>query len=163
MERFVFTDLIRNVEELKALEEMKLNTPYQCVALTMLTLCNYENDEEATIKMLDELKGPADVSNFEKQFLKERLKNKQYKVHSFFEGANVENGYTMNKPYTITIYDNPYSFTQENWATLYVQSSGADHLRSLKLRRKPSTNQWFLVEIQCLSDIRLPKVLDEWA
>lgn len=163
MKRFVFTDLIRNVEELKALEEMKLNTPYQCVALTMLTLCNYENDEETTIKMLDELKGPADVSNFEKQFLKERLKNKQYKVHSFFEGASVENGYTMNKPYTICVYDNPYSFTQENWATLYVQSSGADHLRSLKLRRKPSTNQWFLVEIQCLSDIRLPKVLDEWA
>ncbi len=57
----------------------------------------------------------------------------------------------------------PYSFDTENWATMYVKSAGADAPRSIKLRKKPSTGQWFLNEIQCLSDIRVPAAEDPWA
>ena len=66
-------------------------------------------------------------------------------------------------PYTIEISDNPHSYPEENWATLYVQSAGADSPRGIKLRKKPSTGQWFLNEIQCLSDIRVPAAEDPWA
>lgn len=59
--------------------------------------------------------------------------------------------------------ENPYSFSNENWATMYIQSYGADSPRSMKLRKKPSSGQWFLNEIQCLSDIRLPVEDDPWA
>ena len=64
---------------------------------------------------------------------------------------------------TISIYENPYSFDEENWATLYVTSGGADAPRPIKLRRKPSTNQWFVNDIQCLADIRIPTEQDAWA
>jgi len=46
---------------------------------------------------------------------------------------------------------------------MYVTSGGADSPRPIKLRKKPSTGQWFLNEIQCLSDIRTPVAADPWA
>ncbi len=57
----------------------------------------------------------------------------------------------------------PYSFGTDNWATMYVMSGGADSPRTIKLRQKPSTGEWFLNEIQCLSDIRVPAAADPWA
>lgn len=114
--------------------------------------------------MLDFLKGAEDLSPYEKQFIKERLRDgKVYKCFSYFAGANPANNYTPTMPYTFTVSASPYSFTTEYWATLYVTSGGADSPRTIKLREKPSTGQWFLNEIQYLSDIRLPVGSDPWA
>lgn len=113
--------------------------------------------------MLDFLKGPEPVSPFEKQFIRDRLVGKEYKVLSFFAGTSPENGYKPSMPYTITVSENPYSYAQENWATLYVKSSGADSERPIKLRKKPSTGQWFINDIQCLADIKVPVSEDPWA
>ena len=44
-----------------------------------------------------------------------------------------------------------------------MTSGGADNPRPIKLRKKPSTGQWFLNDIQCLSDIRVPVAEDPWA
>lgn len=162
-EKFIFTKMPENIEELKDLPEASLNSPFKTAALTMAALSRYAEDPEAVIEMLDYLKGPENVSEYEKQFIKERLRGKQYKVSSFFEGAAPENGYQPTQPYSIVVSDNPYSYPDENWVTLYVKSSGADTARGIKLRRKPSTGQWFLNEIQCLSDIRLPVEEDPWA
>ena len=93
----------------------------------------------------------------------ERLRGKEYKARSFLAGATPENSYQPTTPYTITVNENPYSFDEENWATLYVTSGGADTPRPIKLRKKPSTGQWFLNDIQCLSDIRVPVAEDPWA
>ena len=103
------------------------------------------------------------MSNFAKSFIRERLSGKEYKVRSFFKGATVENGYTPSEPLTIEIYETPYSYPEENWASMYVKSAGADSPRQIKLRRKPSTGQWFLNDILCLSDIRTPAADDPWA
>ena len=70
--------------------------------------------------------------------------------------------YTPSKPYTIRITSNQYSFQSENWATLWLTSGGADNPRSIKLRQKPSTGQWFVNDIQYLSDIRTPASEDPW-
>ncbi len=158
-----FNTLPGNLDELKALPEANLDSPFKTVALTMAALCSFESNFDGMVEMLDFLKGPDSVSNYEKQFIRERLNGKQYKVNSFFAGATPENGYAMSVPYTIEVKDNPYSYTEENWATMYVKSSGADSERTVKLRKKPSTGQWFLVEIQCLSDIRVPVASDPWA
>ena len=162
-ETFTFEKLPENVTELKALPEAEMDTPYKTAALAVAALCRYEADEGAMHEMLDHLKGPEPLSNMEKQFLKDRLAGKAYKSFSFFAGAAPENGYTPDEPYSITVSSNPYSFTTENWATVYVKSGGADSPRPVKLRKKPSTGQWFLNEIQCLSDIRLPAEEDSWA
>lgn len=162
-ESFTFASLPANLSELKALPEAKLDTAFKTAALTVAVLCNYEKDPEATYEMLNFLKGPAEVSTYEKQFIKERLSKKIYKAFAFFEGATTANGYKPTTPYKISIIENPYSFDNENWATLWVKSNGADNPQSIKLRKKPSTGEWFLNDIQCLSDIRVPAEEDPWA
>jgi len=162
-ESFTFTSLPTSVEQLTALPEACLDSAFKTTALCIVVLCNLEKDANATWEMLDYLKGPETVNEREKAFLKERLAGKQYKTLSFFEGATPDNGYTPVTPYTITVSENPYSFDEENWATLYVTSGGADSPRPIKLRRKPSTNQWFVNDIQCLADIRVPTEQDAWA
>ncbi len=159
---FTFSSLPKNVEELQRLPEAKLKTPYETAALTVLALTRYEESPEDCIEMLNFLKGPEDVSTYEKQFIRERIKDKGYKVMSFFKGTRPDNNYTPSKPYTVTISSNPYSFDNANWATLYLTSSGADNPRPVKLREKPSTGEWFLNEIQFLSDIRIPANQDKW-
>lgn len=162
-ESFSFAFFPTNLEELKALPEASLDSAFKTTALCIAVLCNWEKDANETWQMLDYLKGPESVNEREKAFIKERLAGKQYKTLSFFNGATPDNGYTPDTPYTIIVSENPYSFEEENWATLYVTSGGADAPRPIKLRRKPSTNQWFVNEIQCLADIRIPTQQDPWA
>lgn len=162
-ETFKFTSLPTNLSEMQALAEASLDSAFKTTALTILALCRYEDNPDEAIEMLNFLKGPAEVSTYEKQFIRERLAGKMYKVRSFFAGATPENDYTPTKPYTITVSETPYSFDEENWATLYVTSGGADNPRPIKLRKKPSTGQWFLNDIQCLADIRVPASKDPWA
>jgi len=162
-ESFTFTALPADLSQIQALPESSLDSAFKTTALTILALCRYESNPAAALEMLDFLKGPAEVSNYEKQFIGERLKGKEYKARSFLAGATPENGYQPTTPYTITVSETPYSFDEENWATLYVTSGGADNPRPIKLRQKPSTGQWFLNDIQCLADIRVPASEDPWA
>ena len=162
-ESFTFTALPESVAELQALPEATLDSAFKTTALTIVALCAYEKNPDACIEMLNFLKGPAEVSTYEKGFIKERLNGKFYKTFSFFEGATPENGYKPDTPFVIKVSENPYSFDEENWATLYVTSGGADNPRPIKLRKKPSTGQWFLNDIQCLADIRVPVADDPWA
>ena len=162
-ESFTFTALPNNLAELKAIPEASLDSAFKTTALTIAVLCAYEKNPDGCIEMLNFLKGPAEVSTYEKGFIKECLSGKFYKIFSFFEGATPENGYKPNTPFVIRVSENPYSFDEENWATLYVTSGGADNPRPIKLRKKPSTGQWFLNDIQCLADIRVPVAEDPWA
>lgn len=162
-ETFTFSALPSNVDELKALPEAKLDTAFKTTALVILALNRYDADPSSAIAMLNFLKGPEDFNGKEQAFLKDRLEGKGFKARSFLGGATAENNYTPNIPYTVAVSENPYSFDEENWATMYVTSGGADNPRPIKLRKKPSTGEWFLNDIQCLADVRLPKVEDKWA
>ena len=162
-ERFTFSSLPKNLGELQALPEASMDTPFKTAALTLLALCRFEESSDSTYEMLDFLKGPEKVSPYERQFIKERLRDRYYIPFSYFLGATPENSYTPTPPFTVEVYENPYSFDNENWVTLWVKSGGADSMRSIKLRKKPSTGQWFLNDIQCLSEIRVPKEADPWA
>ncbi len=160
---FKFDAIPTSVEELKAIPEASLDTPYKAAALAVLILCNFEKSAETTYEMLDFLNGPDDVNNYTRQHIKDRLMGKTYKPFSFFAGATPENNYIPTTPYTITVSSTAYSFDEENWAVLYVKSSGADSPRGIKLRKKPSTGQWFVNDIQCLADIRVPVAANPWA
>ena len=162
-ETFSFTTIPRSVADLKALPESDLSTPFKTCALTMLVLLNYADDVNATIEMLNFLKGPEPMNAYQIQFLKDRLVGKEYVVRSFFEGSSPQNNYIPTEPLKITVYDNPYSYPEAGWATLHMDSTGTDSPRQIKCRLKPSTNQWFLVENLALSDIRTPVAADPWA
>lgn len=161
---FTFNAIPKTLDELKALPEASLDTPFKTAALTLIALCNFENDHDAVFEMIEFLNGPYELTPMSKQFYGERLSGKFYKTFSFFEGATPANNYTPDVPYKITVSDNPYSYDEENWCMLYVTSSGADSARPIKLRKKPSTNQWFISgDPMFLSDIRIPVSEDAWA
>ena len=63
-ETFTFTSIPKSVDELKALPESDLSTPFKTCALTMLVLLNYANDVDGTIEMLNFLKGPEPMNPF---------------------------------------------------------------------------------------------------
>ena len=162
-ESFTFSRLPQTVEQLQSLPEASLDSAFKTAALVMAVLCHYEQNPEACFEMLNFLKGPEQVSGYERQFIGERLRGKTYIPRSYLTGATPQNGYKPNTPYTVTVSETPYSFDNENWATLYVTSGGADNPRPIKLRKKPSTGQLFLNDIQCLAEIRVPVEEDPWA
>ncbi|NLV99377.1 MAG: hypothetical protein GX034_06235 [Clostridiaceae bacterium] len=162
-ETFKFTDLPLNLEELKTLAEADLSSPFKTAALTILALCRYEDSPEDAVEMLNFLKGPQALSNYDLQFLRDRLSGKGYKPYSFLEGAAPENNYKAEQPYQISIFDGPYSYKDQGYAKLLLRSSGADSPREILLREKPSSGEWFLWEQYLLSDIRAPQAEDPWA
>ena len=139
-----------------------ITDPYVTAALTVAALMQYESNNAACMEMLEYLNGPNSISQYETQFLRDRLKGKFYKVRSFFAGATPANNYTPTKPYKVTVSSNPYSFQTGGYATLYLTSGGADNPRPIKLRKKESTGEWFYNEITVLADIRKPASEDPW-
>ena len=99
---FSFVRLPESLEELKALPEAKMDTPYKTAALSLV-------------------------------------------------------------PFTVTIFSNPYSFQNENYATLHLRSGGADNPRQFRLRLKPSTGVWYLDEQMILVGIRPAQKDDPWS
>ena len=63
------------------------------------------------------------------------------------------------------ITQNQYSTNEysQGYLTLWLSSGGADSPRQVRLRTKPSTGQWFLVEQMLMVGIRTPVSQDPWA
>lgn len=152
------------LEEMKELPESSLTNAEDTALLTIAAFARYKENPEEALRMIDFLKGPAEVSAYEKQFIKDRFATQDFIPMSYFKGSSPENGYTPSAPYEITIIDNPHGKDQlsEGYLTLYLKSSGADSPRMLKFRNKPSTGQWFLHEQFVLVSIKEP-VSSDWA
>lgn len=158
----VIGNLPRNLAELKAMPQAALSSEFDVAALCVAALCNFNADRDATVEMINFLRGPRLLSNFDVQFLGERLNGKQYKTFSFFNGTSPANEYTPSEPLSIDVASNPYSYTNEGYATLWLHSSGTDSPMPISLRKKPSTGQWFVWEMTFLADIRQPDSQDPW-
>ena len=163
--RVVFSQLPVNLAQLQALPEGDLKKPEYTAALTIAALCVYPLHKDAALEMLNYLQGPRGITPYDRQFLEDRFRDKDYVPRSYFAGATPQNNYEPTEPYTVTVFENPYSRTQigDGYLTLHVCSGGADSPRQIKLRNKPSTGQWFLWEQFLLSDIRKPVSADPWA
>ena len=151
-----------SLAELQAMPEASLQRPEHTAALTIAALCVYPINRDGALEMLNYLQGPRGVTPYDKQFLADRFRDKDYVPRSYFAGATPQNNYEPSEPYTVTVFENPYSRTQDGYLTLQVRSGGADSPRQIKLRLKPSTGQWFLWEQFLLADIRQPVSADPW-
>ena len=160
---FTFARLPESVDELKALPEATLDDPYKTAALTVCALCAYAAASDIGKEMLNFLKGPSPLSPYEIGFLNDRFRDGKHIPFSYFSGAAPENNYTPAEPFSVTVFSNPYSFQNENRATLYLTSGGADNPRQIKLRLKPSEGKWYLEEQMIMVGIRTPKADDPWA
>ena len=163
--KVILQKLPDSLEEMRNLPESSLKQPQDTAALTISALCRYPFDPEAALDMLQFLSGPRTISNYEKQFLRDRFRDKDYVPRSYLQGAVPQNNYRPDQPYTLLFFENPYSreAIADGYLTLHIQSGGADSPRQIKLRCKPSTGEWFLWEQFLLSDIRPPVESDPWA
>ncbi|MBQ9968671.1 MAG: hypothetical protein IJO88_08115 [Oscillospiraceae bacterium] len=154
-----------SLAQMQQMPEGRLLEPAHTAALTVAALCLYPTDRETALQMLGYLQGPRGLSEYDKQFLADRFRDKDYVPRSYLAGATPQNSYGPTVPYTVTVFEGPYSRSnfEEGYLTLHIRSGGADSPRQIKLRHKPSTGQWFLWEQFLLSDIRPPAAADPWA
>lgn len=161
-EKIVFSSLPTSLEEFKALPQAAMSTPFETAALTVLAFCYYPQNKELSLQMVDFLKGPRPLSGVEKSFIADRFRDSDYVPRSYFEGSTPQNDYTPSEPYTIVVSESPYSYQNENYATLYITSGGADSPRSVQMR-KAKDGKWYLWEQFILVGIRQPDSVDPWA
>lgn len=162
--RITWNSLPTSLEELKALPEADLKTPEGTAALTVAALNAFPENRDECYRMLDFLRGPRPLSPMDKQFIRDRfMDGKDYIPRSYFEGAVPGNDYTPSQPYTIVLRDNNAPIAEEGYKRLDLSSGGADSPRTVTLRNKPSTGEWFLWDQTLLAGIRVPVSQDEWA
>lgn len=157
-----FPGIPESYEEFVSLPEAKMETPFETAAMTVLAFCVYPKDRDLSIKMLNFLRGPRPMSGIDIGFIRDRFMDKDYVPRSYFKGATPENDYEPQKPYTIVVSENPYSYENEGYAKLFVRSGGADSPREILLR-KAKDEKWYLWDQFILSDIRQPESADPWA
>lgn len=156
--------LPETLTELQQMAEGKRDQVQQVAALTIAALCLYPRDKETSCSMLDWLRGPRPMSPMEKQFLRDRfMDGRDYIPRSYFTGAAPENDYCPDEPLTLEFRDRVNQPVEKEYRILEIRSGGADSPRTITLRQKPSTGEWFLWEQALLAGIRVPVSRDEWA
>ena len=108
----VLKELPMSLQKMLAMEEASLKEPHYAAALTIAALVVYPIDKNAACEMLEFLQGPKGLSTYDKQFIADRFRDKDYVPRSYFEGSTPENGYEPEKPYTITFFENLYSHSR---------------------------------------------------
>ena len=161
-QKIVFSALPDTFEQFCSMPQASLATPFDTAAMTVLAFCFYPENKELSLKMLDFLRGPRPMSVMDKQFIQDRFMDKDYVPRSYFEGATPVNNYLPAEPYSIVVSENPYSYQNDGYATLYITSGGADSPRSVQLR-KAKDGKWYLWEQFILADIRKPESENPWA
>ena len=158
-----FSRLPSCVAELEASDAEYFQHPHYAAAMFLAIMCGYGDDPEEALDMVDHIKGPEPLSTYDRGFLEDRMADKLYLPFSYFSGATVENDYTPDEPYTVTLSENPYSRDEDGVIKFFIASAGADSPRPVTVRQKKSTGEWFLWEQSLLVGIRLPASQDKWS
>ncbi|MCL2816662.1 MAG: hypothetical protein FWD23_18845, partial [Oscillospiraceae bacterium] len=162
----VFSAMPETLEEFIALPQAEMSTPFDTAALCIAAFCVYPLNKDIAVAMLNYLKGPKPLGTPEIQFLAQRMEqNKKagFLGASYFDGATPQNDYTPTEPYTVTISENLYSYSNEGYASLYIKSGGADSPRPVSMRQAKD-GKWYLWEYPgLLTDILSPESANPWA
>ena len=161
-EKIVFRNLPSTFEEFASLPQAALSTPFDTAAMTVLAFCYYPQNKDLALQMVNYLRGPRPLSGGDISFIADRFRDSDYIPRSYFEGSTPANDYTPAEPYTIVVSENPYSYQNEGYATLYITSGGADSPRSVQMR-KAKDGKWYLWEQFILVGIRQPESSNPWA
>ena len=150
---------------LSEFEALPRGTTEEVCAAFLCALNLYIKDKDAGVAAMNLLRGPRPMVPYDVQFLRDRLRGKEYLPLAYFEGATPENGYVPRQPYTLNVQSDPRpQDVEEGYIRVFLKTAGADSPRPMKLRCKPSTGEWFLWEYSSiLSGIRIPAAQDPWA
>jgi hypothetical protein len=158
----VFNNLPDNYEQFVALPQAGLSTPFETAAMTVLAFCFFPQDKEMSYKMVQFLKGPAELSGMQKQFIADRFMDCDYIPRSYFKGATPDNDYAPSQPYTIEMFTDARSFENEGYVNVRLKSGGADSPRNITVRQAKD-GKWYLWEQYILVGIRQPESSNPWA
>jgi len=161
-----FLSLPKTQAEFIALPQAEMATPFDTAAMAVAALSVYSLNKDATVAMLNHLRGPNQMTSPDISFLAERMaQNKKagFLGSSYFDGATPQNEYTPAEPYTVTVSENPYSYSNEGYAKLFIKSGGADLPRPVTMRQAKD-GKWYLWEYSSLLlDVRAPESTNPWA
>lgn len=156
--KFTFKRLPMNAVEISKIVDFKDEKSVS--AMFIATLVGYFENKDESIAMINVLKGPESISNYDINFLDSQLKEKPYLPNAYFEGATPENNYTPNEPLTIIIYDDTNK-SEDGYIRVFVKTTGADSPRGIMLRQKG--DEWFIWDYPgILMGVRLPAEQDVW-
>lgn len=161
-EKFTFASLPESLAEMQALREASLDSPFATAALTVCALCAYAAEPAIGKEMLNFLKGPRPLNNYEISFLNDRFAEGKHIPFSYFEGAAPGNDYTPSAPFSITVKSGPYSDANEGYKKLFIRSGGADNPREIVLRRA-GDGKWYLWDQFLMVSIRDARSDNPWA
>ena len=149
-------------ELFSALPQNDLSKPENTCVMFLLALALYLKDSDAGVAALNTLRGPRPLSNYDIQFLRDRLCGKSYLPLAYFGGATPANNYVPSTPLTLeVIADSRPQDIEEGYLRLFLKTAGADSPRPIKLRQKGDF--WYLWEYSSiLSGIRIPSEADAW-
>lgn len=152
-----------NLQEFEGLATMGQDTPDKVCALFLCALMVYEKNRDDGTAAMNILRGPRPMTPYDVQFLRDRLRGKEYLPLAYFEGAAPENGYAPARPYVLSVLSDPRPQDIEpGYIRVFLKTAGADSPRPVKLRQKGC--EWFLWEYSSvLSGIRVPAAEDPWA
>ncbi len=158
----VFSSLPETYEEFVAMPQAALSTPYDTAAMTILAFCFFPQDKNLCYRMVEYLKGPAGLNDYQRSFIKDRFMDADYIPRSYFKGAVPGNDYAPSQPYTISVSTNPHSFDNDGYVRVWINSGGADSPRQIDLRQAKD-GKWYLWEQYVLVGIRKPESTNPWA
>ncbi len=149
-------------KEFSAMPQNDLSKPENTCVMFLLALALYLKDSDAGVAALNTLRGPRPLSNYDIQFLRDRLCGKSYLPLAYFGGATPENNYVPSTPLTLeVIADSRPQDIEEGYLRLFLKTAGADSPRPIKLRQKGDF--WYLWEYSSiLSGIRIPSEANAW-
>lgn len=152
----------QSLEEFKRMDTMDFTHPENVCMMFLCALNLYIKNPEEGIEALNLMRGPRPMNGYDVQFLKDRLRGKNYLATAYFEGAEPENGYTPDVPYSLEVMPTPRPQDVEpGYAKFFIHTAGADSPRPVTLRRKG--DNWCLWEYSSiLTGIRLPAEEDPW-
>ncbi len=115
--------------------------------------------------MVNFLRGPRPLTEYDVQYINDRLELNPYLMNSFFDGAVPTNNYKPSMPYTVFVYESVENeiIVGEGFMRLFLKSGGANSARGVKLRYKASSDEWFLWDFLLFADIERPVSDDPWA
>ena len=161
--KVVLDKIPANLEEFKSMKEMDLSKAENTCSMFLCALNLFIKDKDTGVEAINILKGPVNLNPHEISFLADRVRDKDYLGRMYFEGAKPENNYKPHEPFTLLFYpDGRPQDCEPGYMRLYLQTSGADNKRAIKLRQKDG--KWYIWEYPgIVMDVRKPAAEDPWA
>lgn len=153
---YTFSRFPESVEDLEKLGYRPFNDPCYSAAVAIASLCNYENDPEATIDMMAYLNGTEGLTDYERALYHRQLDGMEYKAISFLAGATPDNYYQYEEPIKITIYADKYTYVLGSRVKLFAYSSGSAAPRAINVRYDEELKKWCVYEHGLLGEMREP-------